>query len=58
MKIYELIERLYSDGSEEEVYIMDDDGTLWDIVPEHVDESFDGFETAYPAAVGLKRKRE
>ena len=41
-----------------EVYIMDEDGVLYDIEVGYVPEQFDGFETAYPACVKLTKKEE
>ena len=53
MKKLDLIDILTDNDSEEEVFV-NIDGTLYDIEIEHVPESFDGFETAYPAAIALK----
>lgn len=39
-----------------EVYIMDEDGVLWDLEVGYVPEQFDGFETAYPACIKLEKK--
>ena len=39
-----------------EVYIMDEDGVLWDLKVGYVPEQFDGFETAYPACIKLEKK--
>lgn len=55
MKISELIEALYS-CPEDEVFIKADDGLLDDIIIEHVDEQFDGFDTVQPACLALRRK--
>lgn len=55
MKTSELIEALYS-CPEDEVFIKADDGLLDDIIIEHVEEQFDGFDTVTPACVALKRK--
>lgn len=52
MKKSDLIERLSSE-SEDEVYI-EIDGVLYDIDFGHEEEKFDGFYTAYPAAITLK----
>ena len=53
----ELIERL-SSANEEDV-LIEIDGTLYEIGGiGHVDESFDGFATAFPAAVKLVPKME
>ena len=41
-----------------EVYIMDEDGVLYDIEVGYVPEQFDGFETAYPACIKLTKKEE
>ena len=38
-----------------EVYIMDEDGVLYDIEVGYVPEQFDGFETAYPACIKLTK---
>ncbi len=57
MKTYELMEIL-SSSDEEEVYIKTADGWLDDIEIERVEEQFDGFDTAYPACIALKPKRE
>lgn len=54
MKISELIERLYS-ADEEEVLIEIDD-TLYEIEFGHIEESFDGWDTAYPATLTIKKK--
>lgn len=41
----------------EEIFIKDEDGTLYDIEVERQDEIFDGFETAYPPAIILTKKQ-
>lgn len=41
-----------------EVYIMDEDGVLYDIEVGYVPEQFDGFESAYPACIKLTKKEE
>ena len=46
---------LLSDASEEEVYIEDEEGVQYDIEVERQDETFDGFYTAYPACIVLKK---
>lgn len=56
MKKSELTERLSSE-SEDEVYI-EIDGVLYDIDFGHEEEKFDGFYTAFPAALTLKPKDE
>lgn len=53
MKTSDLIELLYS-ANEEEVYI-EIDGTLYDIEIGHEEETFDGFDTAYPACLTFKK---
>ena len=52
----ELIELLSS--AEEDEVLIDVDGTLYEIEIDHVAESFDGFYTAYPAAISLKPRNE
>ncbi len=52
----ELIKLLSS--SEEDEVLIDVDGTLHEIETDHVPEQFDGFYTAYPAAISLKPKQE
>ena len=42
---------------EEEVLIADSEGNGVDFDFEHLEEAFDGFDTAYPAAVMLKPKK-
>lgn len=54
MNKYELIELLYS-SDEEEVFIEIDD-TLYEIEIGHQEETFDGFDTVYPASLTLKPK--
>lgn len=53
MKKIDIINILTNDDEEQEVYVKIDD-TLYDIDIEHVPEAFDGFDTAYPAAIALK----
>lgn len=53
MKKYELIELLYS-ASEDEVLIEVDD-TLYEIEIGHHEETFDGFDTVYPAVLTFKQ---
>ena len=57
MKTYELIEIL-SSSDEEEVLIQVED-VLYEVDDEvtHKEETFDGFYTAYPAAIVLKPKQ-
>ena len=43
-------------GADPEVYIMDEDGVMWDLDVGYVPEQFDGFETAYPACIKLTKK--
>lgn len=50
----ELIELLLS-SDEEEVFV-EIDGWLHEIVVEHRDAAFDGFDTVFPAAISLKAK--
>lgn len=50
----ELIELLLS-SDEEEVFV-EIDGWLYEIVVEHRDAAFDGFDTVFPAAISLKAK--
>lgn len=57
MTKFELISRLCDDDEEEEVYIRID-GTLYEFTCEHVDEQFDGFDTAYPACIALVPKMD
>lgn len=47
--------KLLSSAEEDEV-LIDVDGTLYEIEIDHVEESFDGFYTLYPAAISLKPK--
>ena len=49
---------LLSSSDEEEVYIQFEEGFLDDFELEHVEEQFDGFDTVYPPAIKLVRKRE
>lgn len=56
MNKLELIEQLYS-SDEEEVFIEIDD-TLYEIEIGHQEETFDGFDTVYPASLTLKPKQE
>ena len=64
MKISELVKLACSLRDENEmdadpeVYIMDEDGVLYDIEVGYVPEQFDGFETAYPACIKLTKKEE
>lgn len=51
----ELIEHLFS--AEEDEVLIDVDGTLYEIEIDHVEQSFDGFYTLYPAAISLKPKQ-
>ncbi len=53
MKKSELI-MILSSSDEEEVFIKTGDNRLEDIETEHIEESFDGFDTVYPAAIALK----
>lgn len=55
MNKYELIEAL-SSCPEEEVLIKADDGFLDEIIIEHVEEQFDGFDSVTPPCIALKRK--
>ena len=55
MKKSDLIELLYS-ASEEEVLIEIDD-VLYEIEIDHIEETFDGFDTVYPACLALKIKK-
>lgn len=61
MKISELVKLACSQRDENEmdadpeVYIMDEDGVLYDIEVGYVPEQFDGFETAYPACIKLTK---
>jgi len=45
---------ILSSSDEEEVFIKTGDNRLEDIETEHIEESFDGFDTVYPAAIALK----
>lgn len=56
MNKLELIELLYS-NDEEEVFIEIDD-TLYEIEIGHQEETFDGFDTVYPASLILKPKQD
>ena len=56
MNRLELI-NLLSSSTENEVFIKKPtDLLLDDIEVEHIDEVFDGFDTAYPACIALKIK--
>lgn len=50
----ELIE-LLSRYDGEEVYIEDEDGIEYDFTVEPKEESFDGFYTAFPTHINLKK---
>lgn len=57
MKTLKLADLLYSlDG--EEVYIEDEDGVTHEIDLEERDEVFDGWDTAYPKHIIIKKKSE
>lgn len=56
MNKYELIDLLCS-NDDEEVFI-EIDGVLYDIEIGHQEETFDGFDTVYPASITLKPKEE
>lgn len=65
MKMSELVKRIYStcDAAgvspyEVEILISDEDEHLHDIEVDFAPESFDGFETVFPAAITLKQKEE
>lgn len=55
MTKYDLINILTDNEEEEEVLIKIDD-TLYEIDVEHVPETFDGFDTVYPASIALVPK--
>lgn len=56
MNRLELI-KLLSSSDEEEVFLEDPEtGLLHDIEIKHIEEQFDGFDTAYPACLALKFK--
>ena len=46
---------LLSSAEEDEV-LIDVDGTLYEIEIDHIEQTFDGFCTLYPAAISLKPK--
>ena len=53
MKKSELI-MILSSSDEEEVFIKTGDNRLEDIETEHIEESFDGFDTVSPVAMAGK----
>lgn len=56
MNKLELI-KLLSSSDEEEVFLEDPETELLhDIDIKHIEEQFDGFDTAYPACLALKQK--
>lgn len=55
MDKYALINYL-EECDEEEILIADEEGNGVDFTFEHLEEAFDGFDTAYPAAIMLKQK--
>ena len=56
MNRLELI-KLLSSSDKEEVFLEDPEtGLLHDIEIKHIEEQFDGFDTAYPACLALKFK--
>ena len=56
MKKSKLINLLYSNDDEEEVYI-EIDNVQYDIEVGHQEEIFDGFDTVYPPSLILKPKQ-
>lgn len=49
----QLIE-LLTESPEDEIYILNEDGEECEIEVEHIDETFDGFYTSFPAHIVLK----
>lgn len=54
MKKSELI-RLLSSSEEKEVLLEDEDGWMHEIEIGHKEETFDGFDTVYPAVLTIKK---
>lgn len=48
--------KLLCSSDEDEVFLQDEEGVLYDIDVEHVEETFDGFYTVYPASLALKKR--
>lgn len=57
MNLCDLVSYLTEQEEEiEEVLLEDESGQLWDFELEIQDEIFDGWDTAYPAVIKIKKR--